>query len=238
MPSAGKPWAEPAGDEPALRVAGIDAELALAAQRNPGRVIEFVPDDGSDIARTLGLTPGSAPKGERVVALDGMLCITTANTGPLVSGRSRARGAQPSEILAVDTVVVGTPPDRLTRASRRARMQVAIDGRTVFAGRATTVVVASGEFLRGVDLVPRGHPGDGRLEVQIYTLERRERRPMRARLATGTHVPHPQIREQSGRHVEVTTDAAAFPFEADGVERASASSVSVVVLPGAVRLRL
>lgn len=136
------------------------------------------------------------------------------------------------------TVVFGTPPDRLRWGSRSSTVRVAVDGRQFFAGRATTVVVASGEFLRGVDVVPRGHPGDGRLEVQVYDLPRGQRRAMRERLATAEHVPHPRIRQGTGRRVEITLASGIWPFEADGVPRAPASALEVVVLPGALRLLL
>src|SRR6185436_13282717 len=93
--------------------------------------------------------------------------------------------------LACNLVIAGTAPDRLGWATGEAAIEVAVDGDPWFAGQATTVVVANGQFLRGADLVPRGHPGDGRAEVQVYALTRRARRPMRRRLPTGTHVPHP-----------------------------------------------
>ena len=50
--------------------------------------------------------------------------------------------------------------------------EIEVDGQPWFAGSATTVVIANGQFLRGADIVPRGHPGDGRLEVQVYELRR------------------------------------------------------------------
>ena len=68
----------------------------------------------------------------------------------------------------------------------------------MFHGPCTTVVIATGQFRHGLDLVPRGHPGDGRAEVQIYAVPGRERRELRVRLATGTHVPHPKITQRPG----------------------------------------
>ena len=78
------------------------------------------------------------------------------------------------------------------------------------------MVVATGQFLRGLDVVPRGHPGDGKAEIQVYELERRERRPMRARLASGAHVPHPRIRQRSARTIELRFRPPG-PLEVDGV---------------------
>ena len=55
----------------------------------------------------------------------------------------------------------------------RERLLVTVDGRTVHDGPATSVVVANGQFSGTADLAPRGHPGDGRLEVQVYALRPR-----------------------------------------------------------------
>ena len=69
-------------------------------------------------------------------------------------------------------------------------------------------MVASGQYLRGADLVPRGHPGDGRVEVQVYAVRRGERAAMRSRLPQGVHLPHPDITQTSGRQVEIRADRA------------------------------
>ncbi|MEZ5169663.1 MAG: hypothetical protein R3A49_02820 [Acidimicrobiia bacterium] len=242
----GRPWESPTAGEGPRVVEGVDAELAAAWHEDPGSVIAFRPDASSDIARVLGTTTrtsGTEPTapGDRVVALDGMWCV--GEIPPSLSSRPadrrRERLERPvSEFPAIGTVVLGTPPDRLGRLSRSFHVRVAVDGREVFAGKMTTVVVASGEFLRGADLVPRGHPGDGRLEVQVYTLERRQRKVMRERLATAGHLPHPGILERSGRRVEVTVPTGSWPLEADAVPRAPVSGLEVTVLPGAVRLAL
>lgn len=245
----GTPWEELSGDSDPRVVEGIDAELALAWHAEPDGVIEFRPDPSSDIARVLGTaatgagragTPTRGPE-RQVVALDTMWCV--AKAPPSTSSRSidrrRERSDTPTaEFPAVGTVVLGTPPDRLGRLSRSFRARVAVDGREVYAGRTTTVVVASGEFLRGADLVPRGHPGDGRIEIQVYALDRRQRRVMRQRLRTSEHVPHPDVHQNAGRRVEVTVPTGAWPLEADAVPRAPASGLDVTVLPGALRLVL
>jgi diacylglycerol kinase family enzyme len=96
-------------------------------------------------------------------------------------------------------------------------------------------VIANGQFLRGVDLVPRGHPGDGRLEVQIYTLRRGERRAMRRRLATGRHVPHTRIRTRAARTVAVRTPRP-VPLEVDGEGQPAVRELRAEVVPGAFRL--
>jgi len=135
----------------------------------------------------------------------------------------------------VNMVVLGPPPDRLGRRHRRSHCRVEVDDRVVWDDPATTVLVATGEFLRGHDVVPRGHPADGRLEVQVYALAPGQRGRMRGRLATGTHLPHPQISTAGGTAVRVQWDRP-VRRELDGVERGAATSSSVVICPGALHL--
>ncbi|MDQ1381858.1 MAG: hypothetical protein QOJ71_2577, partial [Actinomycetota bacterium] len=114
---------------------------------------------------------------------------------------------------------------------------VAVDGKSVFHGPCTTVVVATGQFRHGLDIVPRGHPGDGRAEIQIYAVPRRQRRELRNRLSTGTHVPHPGITQRSGSRVRVSVDRR-VPVEIDRRAAPEADRLDITVVPGAYRLLL
>jgi diacylglycerol kinase family enzyme len=96
--------------------------------------------------------------------------------------------------------------------------------------------VASGQCLRRADVVPRGHPGDGWAEVQVYALARRARRPMRRRLPSGTHVPHPGIRTGRARRVEVEVAGRGLPVELDGRPRGRTTRLEVTLVPAAIRL--
>ena len=58
---------------------------------------------------------------------------------------------------------------------------------------------------------------------------------MRARLATGAHLPHPRIRSRSAAEVEVRC-ARPLALEVDGVPRTPISDVRVGVVPAAFRL--
>jgi diacylglycerol kinase family enzyme len=51
------------------------------------------------------------------------------------------------------------------------------------------------QFVRDWDVAPRSHPNDGRLDVVEVagSMSVRDRWQARRRLATGTHVPHPDI---------------------------------------------
>jgi diacylglycerol kinase family enzyme len=133
----------------------------------------------------------------------------------------------------VNLLVAGVPPDRLRcRRALGARQQRIGGDRTT-----TTVVVAVGQFLRGHDVVPRGHPGDGRAELQIYRVRPREWPALRRRLATGTHLPHPAIETRSVRHYEITSDRP-FPVELDGQAAGRATHLRVEVVPAAYTLLL
>ena len=209
----GEEWGSPTDSPPDLEVHGSDATLARAVGATPGALIRFVPDTTSDLARAVGLGPGE-PHGT-AVPLD----VLALGDGTLAPNRC----------------VIGTAPDRLRWSTPAIDLDIEIDGSPWFAGPATTVVIATGQFLRGVDLVPRGHPGDGKAEIQAYELTRRERRPMRSRLPIGTHVPHPRIRQRTARTIVVRARSSAA-YEVDGVARTPVGELSIEVKPEAYRL--
>jgi hypothetical protein len=218
----GEEWGRRASGPAELEIAGGDADLAAAVAGRPGLLVRFRPDASSDLARAVGLEPGAATvEVEPGVELDLDLLRLDDDSLP----------------GAVNMVVVGRPPDALGPWVRCFGANVRIDGRPVFHGPCTTVVVATGQFLRGLDVVPRGHPGDGRAEVQIYAVPRRQRRVLTARLATGTHVPHPNITQRSGSRIAVSLDRR-VAFEIDGRPVPEADEVAVTVVPAAYRLLL
>jgi hypothetical protein len=212
----GEPWGEPFDGErypDAVEAGGGDVELAAVVAAHPGTPIRFAPTRASDFARALGLR--GAPTGNTVLACDAI--------------------ALPDGSPAVNAVVFGIPPDRQQWWQRRGRAEVEVDGRRVADRRALCVVVANGQYLRGFDVVPRGHPGDGRLEVHVYALEPRERGPMQHRLTAGRHLPHPNIIESSGREVTVRFHHA-VPWEADGRPRGTLTEATLRLVPGVVNI--
>lgn len=218
MIKPGEEWGTPTAADPDLEVAGSDADLAAAVAGRPGTLVRFRPDTTSDFAGAVGL--------DRAVRLGVELPLDLL----------RIDGEPPRS--AVNMVVLGTPPFApLQRIVKRFVATVRIDDRTAFERRCTSVVIASGQFRHGLDLVPRGHPGDGRAEVQVYAVAARQRRELRARLATGTHVPHPDITQRSGAHVTVQTDRP-VALEIDGRPAHSTDLVEITVVPNAFRLLL
>jgi diacylglycerol kinase family enzyme len=195
-------------------VRGSDADLAAAVARAPGALVRFEPHAASDLARAVGIA--STTTGVEVP----MDAIEVAGLG-----------------LAVGTLALGTSPERLTARTRSVPVTVTVDGRALPVRSVTTIVVAVAQHLHGLDVSPRGHPGDGRVEVQGYALRRRERSGMRARLARGEHLPHPRIHVASGREITVVCGRPAA-LEVDGVSARPVERLSVRVVPAAYRLLL
>jgi len=211
----GEPWGEPTDAAPDLTISGGDADLASALRDTaPGVLVAFEPAADSDLARAVGLT-ASSPRHGLALPMDAL---------ELADGS-----------LAVNMVVLGASPDRLTALRRSAGLVLRVDGRTEKVAVATTVVVATGQWLRGLDLVPRGHPGDGRAEVQAYRLPHGQRRAMRARLPTGSHLPHPRILSRSAIVVEVDANRA-LPLEIDGLSRPATTTLRCTLVAARYRL--
>ena len=213
MIRAGEPWGSAASGPATVTGAGGDADLAALVRDHPGARVAFEPDASCDLARAVGLR-GSA---DATVEL------------PLDALDLGAAG------LAVNLLVSGTPPDRQTAWRRRRPVTVTVADRTVFEGRALGVVIANGQFRAGRDLVPRGHPGDGRLEVQVYALAPGQRRALRTRVASGSHLPHPAIVTGTGHRVRVVW-ARPAPLEVDGRLRTAEAIVEATVRQDAYRL--
>lgn len=218
MIKPGEEWGTPTDATADVEIRGDDAALAAIVEPGtPTPLVRFHPV-GSDLARAVGVTE-SGPDGSSNRGIELPIDAMTTDLG-----------------IAMNSVVVGTAPSRLRAHHRRRPVTVIVDGRTLFEGPATTVVVANGQFLDGVDLVPRGHPGDGRLEVQVYALTPGERRPMRQRLPAGDHLPHPRIVCSSGRTIEISSPRRAWPVTRDRRSAEAARLITVAVLPGAIRL--
>jgi hypothetical protein len=231
----GEPWGRRAEEPVQTTVTGDDAVLAdVVRGSSPNTRIGWSPTRTSDFARAVGAGAGAgAGAGGGVpheLPCDAFSWSTsTAATRP---------GPDLGQLCGVNMAVLGTAPDRVHRRSRSGAVRVVVDDRVVHDGAATSVVVANGQFLRGADVVPRGHPGDGRLEVQVYAVPPHERRAMRRRLTTGSHLPHPAIGQVSGRAVEVRVLDPGRPWrlEVDGVARATTTVLVASICPHAFTL--
>lgn len=216
----GQPWGTEASGPPDFEVAGGDATLATVLERGVADpLVRFAATGDSDLARAVGLVSGAAAAG-MALPLDVLAVV---------------RGEEPEPLVAVNSVVVGVPPDRLRAWHRPAGITVELDGTPIDATAATTLVVMNGQYLRGLDLSPRGHPGDGAAEAQLYALPPGARRGMRRRLATGTHLPHRAITVRRA-HRLVVRAARPVRLEVDGELAGRINGAEIALRPAAYRL--
>jgi hypothetical protein len=217
----GQPWGTEAAGPADFEVSGSDRSLASLLGRDlPDPLVRFAATADSDLARAVGLVAGAAATGTAL---------------PLDAFAVRA-GDAPAPMVAVNSVVVGVAPDRLRAWHRPAGLSVEIDGAPVDAAAATSLVVMNGQYLRGLDLSPRGHPGDGVAEAQLYALPPGARRAMRTRLTTGAHLPHPAITIRRARRVFVKSSGRPVALEVDGLPAGRVDALEIVLRPAFYRL--
>lgn len=220
MIERGAPW-EREATAPSELVRGDDAGLAAAVAAG-ARVVRFLPDRQTDLALALGLRHRSGSP--LALTLD----VLELEDVDQASGR-------PGPSIAVNAVVLGPLPTRLRWWHRSVTTVVRVDDQEIHHDGATAVVVANGEYVDGADLVPRGHPGDGRLEVQVYAVRPRERAQLRRRTRSGSHLPHPAIVQRSGRVVEIHTSRSRART-VDGVSRGRRRGLRIRLRPRALEV--
>jgi hypothetical protein len=128
--------------------------------------------------------------------------------------------------LPIDAIVVTADGHRHTAVAH------VVVRRSWWRGR--VVAAMNVDHLGSWNVAPRAHPNDGRLDlIEVDVAMRlRERWQARARLPSGTHVPHPRI------HTSTAAEAA-WEFDrpqavwVDGVRVAAARSITVAVEPDA-----
>lgn len=96
-------------------------------------------------------------------------------------------------------------------------------------------VVMQAQWCDGLDLAPRSHPADGRLDVTSGRLPFGQRRAARRRARSGTHLPHPDLRHRSVRSLALDLDRATTVV-VDGVVVGRHRRIEVAVEPDALRI--
>lgn len=93
-------------------------------------------------------------------------------------------------------------------------------------------VVMNAEFLGRLELAPRGHPNDGRVEVLEFSADvpLRQRLAMRRRARSAAHLPHPGISTRSVRSVTWSFERPRVAV-VDGVRRGRVRDVAIEVVP-------
>ncbi len=171
----GQSWGERRRVPDDLAVAHCDAEAAALIAAG---CREFLLT-GGDMWRTIGGSSVSESDPERTVLTLDSLVATYRHDNAVVQ--------QPLFAHAVLTTSEEVTGSSLTSWVRRCR------------NRKTTTYVMNAQFLGSWDLIPRGHPNDGKFEVLTISaaMPWRQRREFRRRLPTGTHIPHPLVHMHS-----------------------------------------
>lgn len=99
--------------------------------------------------------------------------------------------------------------------------------------RGRAVVAMNAQYLGSWDVAPKSHPNDGRLDVLDGDLPIGQRLLARARLRSGTHVPHPAIEQRRVAALQLEL-ARPTPVLLDGEDVGPARSLSIRVEPDAL----
>lgn len=99
--------------------------------------------------------------------------------------------------------------------------------------RGEVVAAMNAQYLGDWDVAPRGHPGDGRLEVLRGSLPLGQRLEARRRLPTGRHLPHPAISLERTAATQVDLERPA-PLYLDGTPLGPVRRLSLRVEPDAL----
>ncbi len=172
----------------------------------------------------------TAPEGTRAtrysvnLAEIGFGAAVSRRTERLPAGLGRVRG-----FAAFWSAFLGMRP-------RDVRIDV---DRKVFEGKAFNVVVGNAQFASGgVRLSPRSFPGDGVLDVLVFTGPRSDAYTLLPRIYRhGDHVPDPHIRELRAQ-IRVSVDAARpLPIVADG-ELLGTTPATFQIVPRSILFKL
>lgn len=162
--------------------------------------------------------------------------------------RQVGRSLPPVGLLGGDlwrTLGGGGVADRLTGDGARTfvvdlGILEADDVRTVFVahvlvGRlfAGGTAILQAQWCDVLDLGPRSHPADGRLDVTTGRLPWRQRRTARQRARSGSHLPHPGLTHRQVDHIELDLDRP-LSLTVDGRRLGRVRGVRVSVEPGAL----
>jgi len=173
------------------------------------------------IASDAGLAAHLAAGDDRPVILRG---------GDLHRTTGASAAAETSLLLPIDVVAVDTD-DGTWRAV--AHVVARRPGRLGW-WRGPIVAAMNAEHLGRLDVAPRAHPNDGRVDVVTVdaAMGVRDRWQAWRRLPTGSHLPHPRIAVARRATFETTFERPLAIF-VDGVERARSRDLRVTVEPDA-----
>jgi diacylglycerol kinase (ATP) len=208
---------------------------------------------GCDLLRTFGLPAGTADgvshlTGDNVYPLDIVKVVTTGPGGDRITRYAHnlaeiGLGASVARRRQRLPAWTGRARDFLGfwiafAGSRTARVEVKADAKA-YEGPAFNVVVGNAQFTNGgLRLSPRSFPGDGILDVLVFTGPRSDALTMLPRMFRhGDHVPDPHIHEMRAKiNVAIGADRP-LAVVADGNELGR-TPASFQMLPRRVLLKL
>ncbi len=176
----GESWGEPGGLAPGSPVVDTDDGARRHLQRS------WSSSDDRSGTPEIGILGGDlhrtlgAPRHDRADLLAGR-----ATRFPMDLGTVQVDDG-PEQVFVAHLVATASPSGRLW-SSR-------------------TVIAMNGSFAGQLNLGPRAHPNDGRLDIVDGRLPRQQRRAGRRRALTGSHVPHPDLAERRTAHVVIDSD--------------------------------
>lgn len=185
-----------------------------------------LPDEGvvvdSDLAARRIVT--EARRANRPVPVLGLLAGDLARTCGATGGEARLRSPD-AQRLPVDLGEV------LVDGSLHHFVAHLVARRSWWRG--PVVAAMNAEYLGDWDVAPRSHPNDGRLDLFEADLPLGDRWKARARLRTGTHVPHPGISERRVKAVQLDL-APGTEVWLDGERLGPARALSIRCVPDAL----
>jgi len=100
---------------------------------------------------------------------------------------------------------------------------------------ASGLLVANGQYLGDADIAPKAHPADGKADVLVFCGPALDLWRMGGRLRSGTHLPHPRVREFHPVRFEITTKGTRL--WADGVD-VGTTPAALAIRRGRLRLAI
>lgn len=94
------------------------------------------------------------------------------------------------------------------------------------------VVAMNAQYIGDWDVAPKSHPNDGRVDVLDGSPTFSDRLKARTRLATGIHVPHPDINERRVKALDVEFSRRVGVW-LDGVQVGRTRTLAIRVVPDA-----
>lgn len=190
----------------------------------------------ASIARSFGLPP-DAPRCAATVLAGHSVLLDTIRVEP--------RRGEPTEVVNAVWWGFGRPAGFVAGAKARWRLGLRLAcaypwrdpldlemGDVVREYTASGMLVANGQFLGELDVAPRAHAGDGRLEVLVFEGRATDVWRMLPRLRTGTHLPHPRVRELRPTAIKIDSSGRVF---GDGVD-VGRCPATISVRPGRLRV--